>query len=245
LTDPHVWLSTEIKRKRPELQMTITVYGAALSPFVRKVRVVLAEKGIEYKHDPVSPFAPPDYFLAISPLKRIPVLRDESEGPDATLADSSAICGYLEKKFPATPLYPAKPFDYGRTLWIEEYADSDFVGTIGGGVFRAVVVAKLMRKEPDLALAKDTWETKAPRFFDYFEKELGNRTNFVGNALTLADIAVASPFVNAAHAGFAPDASKYPNLVRFLKAIHARSSFAASIAEERKMLTPLGIPYAA
>ena len=224
--------------------MTITVYGAALSPFVRKVRVVLAEKGLEYKHDPVSPFAPPDYFLEISPLKRIPVLRDDSEGLDATLADSSAICGYLEKKYPATALYPSKPFDYGRALWLEEYADSDFIATIGGGLFRAVIVNKLMQKEPDFAMANDTWETKAPRFLAYFEKELGARNNFVGNSFTLADIAVASPFVNAAHAGFAPDAAKYPNLTRFLKATHARPSFAACIAQERKFLTPVGIPYA-
>jgi glutathione S-transferase len=211
---------------------------------VRKVRVALSEKGLEYKHDPVSPFAPPDYFLEISPLKRIPVLRDESEGPDATLADSSAICGYLEKKYPAPALYPSKPYDYGRALWLEEYADSDFIATMGGGIFRPVVIAKLMRKEPDFAGAKDAWETKAPRFLDYFEKELGNRAHFVGDALTVADIAVASPFVNAAHAGFAPDAARYPGLVRFLKAMHARPGFAASIAEERKMLTPLGIAYA-
>lgn len=206
--------------------------------------MALAEKGLEYKLDPVSPFAPPDYFLEISPLKRVPVLRDDSEGPDATLADSSAICGFLERKYPTPALYPAKPFDYGRTLWLEEYADSDFIGTIGGGLFRAVVVNKLMRKEADFDLANDTWTNKAPRFLDYFEKELAGRDHFIGNTLTLADIAVASPFVNAAHAGFAPDAEKYPGLSRFLKAMHARPSFAASIDQERKFLTPLGIPYA-
>lgn len=225
--------------------MTITLYGAALSPFVRKVRVVLAEKGLEYKHDPVSPFAPPDYFLEISPLKRVPVLRDDSEGPDATLPDSSAICGYLERKHPNPPLYPAQAFAYGRALWIEEFADSDFIATVGGGVFRPTVIAKLMKKEPDFALANETWETKAPRFLSFFEKELNLRPHFVGDALTLADIAVASPFVNAAHAGFAPDAATYPGLSRFLKAMHARPSFAACIAEERKMLERLGIPYAA
>lgn len=224
--------------------MTITVYGAAISPFVRKVRVALAEKGLDHKHDPVNVFTPPDYFLEISPLKRIPVLRDDSEGADATLADSSAICGYLERKHPTPALYPAKAFDYGRTLWIEEYADSEFVGTLGAGLFRAVVVNMLMRKEPDFDLAKDTWTNKAPRFLEYFEKELAGRNHFVANELTIADIAVASPFVNAAHAGFAPDAARYPGLTRFLKAMHARPSFAATIAAERKMLTPLGIPYA-
>jgi glutathione S-transferase len=40
--------------------MTLTVYGVALSPFVRKVRVFLAEKGLDYKLEQVSIFPPPD-----------------------------------------------------------------------------------------------------------------------------------------------------------------------------------------
>lgn len=224
--------------------MTITLYGAAISPFVRKTRVALAEKGLAYNHEPVSPFAPPPEFLDISPLKRIPVLRDDSEGPDATLPDSSVICAYLERKYPAPALYPTQAFAYGRALWLEEYADTDFIGTIGGGLFRAVVVNMLMKKEPDHAMAQDTWSTKAPRFLEFFEKELKGGSHFVGDSFTIADIAVASPFVNAAHAGFAPDAARYPNLVRFLKATHARPSFAACIDEERKLLSRLNLPYA-
>lgn len=129
-------------------------------------------------------------------------------------------------------------------MWLEEYADSDFVAAVGPGIFRAVVINKLMRKEPDFALAKDTWEQKAPRFLDYFEKELGARAHYVGDTLTIADIAIASPFVNAAHAGYAPDAARHPNLVRFLKAMHTRPSFAACIDEEQKLLAPLGLKYA-
>lgn len=224
--------------------MTLTVIGAPLSPFVRKVRAVLVEKKLEYKLDPISPFAPPADFEKISPLKRIPVLRDDSEGPDATIADSSAICAYLEKKFPATPLYPSAPFAYAQALWFEEYADTDFVAATGLGMFRPVVLNALTGKAPDLATARDTWETKVPRFLQYYEQKLQGRSHFVGDSLTIADIAVASPFVNVAHAGFAPDAATYPNLVRFLKETLARPSFAASIAQERKVLAPTGLAYA-
>lgn len=224
--------------------MTLTVIGAPLSPFVRKVRVVLAEKKLDYKLDPVSPFAPPAGFEKISPLKRIPVLRDDSVGPDATIADSSAICGYLEKRFPEPALYPAEPFAYGQALWFEEYADSEFVATTGLGMFRPVVLNALMGKAPDLATAQDTWETKVPRFLDYYESHLTGRRHFVGDNLTIADIAVASPFVNVAHAGFAPDATKYPNLLRFLKETLARPGFASSIAQEQKVLAATGIKYA-
>jgi glutathione S-transferase len=224
--------------------MTLTVIGAPLSPFVRKVRAVLAEKKLEYKLDPVSPFAPPAGFEKISPLKRIPVLRDDSVGPDATIADSSAICGYLEKKCPEPALYPSEPFAYGQALWFEEYADSDFVATTGLGMFRPVVLNALTGKAPDLATAKDVWETKVPRFLDYYEAHLVGRRYFVGDTFTIADIAVASPFVNVAHAGFAPDTTTYPNLSRFLKETLARPSFAASIAQERKVLSATGLAYA-
>jgi glutathione S-transferase len=52
---------------------------------------------------------------------------------------------------------------------------------------------------------------------------------------------VATHFVNFAHAGYAPDAQKWPNLARFLKAIHARPSFAACIAEESGFVAKLGL----
>lgn len=206
--------------------------------------MVLAEKQLEYKLDPVSPFAPPADFEKISPLKRIPVLRDDSEGPDALIPDSSAICAYLEKKFPTPALYPSAPFAYARALWFEEYADSDFVATTGLGMFRPVVLNALMKKAPDLDLAKDTWEAKLPRFLQYYEEQLNGRSHFIGDSFTIADIAVASPFVNVAHAGFAPDEARYPNLVRFLKTTLARPSFAACVAHELKALAPTGLKYA-
>jgi glutathione S-transferase len=58
--------------------MTLTVLGASVSPYVRKVRVVLEEKGIAYKLEPISPMQPPDWFREVSPLGRIPVLKDAS-----------------------------------------------------------------------------------------------------------------------------------------------------------------------
>lgn len=111
-------------------------------------------------------------------------------------------------------------------------------------MFRPVVINMLMKKEPDRALAQDTWDNKVQRFLGYYEKELGSRPYFVGDSFSIADIAVASPFVNAAHAGFAPDETRYPNLVRFLKATLARPGFAACIKGELKVLAPLGLTYA-
>ncbi len=221
--------------------MGLIVYGAPLSPFVRKVRVVLAEKGLDYKLDPITPFPAPDWYKEISPLGRIPVLRDEDVGPDATLPDSSVICAYLERKKPEPALYPKDNFAYGRALWFEEYADSELASNIGMGVFRPVVLAKLMGQASDRAAAEKAIAEKLPKYFAYLDKEIGGNEFYVGGAFSIADISVATHFVNFAHAGYSVDEKKWPNLARYVKAIHARPSFAACIAEESGFVAKLGL----
>lgn len=219
--------------------MGFIVYGAALSPFVRKARVFLAEKGLDYTLEQVNIFPAPDWFAEISPLRRIPVVKDEENG--VTLPDSSVICAYLEKKHPERALYPAGLEDYARALWFEEYGDSELASNIGMGMFRPMVVNKLMGKESDRETAEKTLNEKLPRYFKYLEAEIGQKDFLVGGTFSLADISIATHFANLAHTGYSVDEKAYPNLVRYVKAIHARPSFAACIAEESKLISKLGL----
>ncbi|MDE0884005.1 MAG: glutathione S-transferase family protein [Myxococcota bacterium] len=66
--------------------MSLILYGAPLSPFVRKVEVLLREKGAEFESEPVNIMPMPDWFKEISPAKRIPVLRDLSVGREGARA---------------------------------------------------------------------------------------------------------------------------------------------------------------
>ncbi len=209
--------------------MSLTVIGGNVSPFVRKVRVFCAEKGIDYDLEPVNPFAAPDDFREISPLGRIPVLRDG----ELHVPDSSVICVYLERKHPEPALYPDDTAELARTLWLEEYMDDGVIPKAAGRVFFPLVLQPLMTgKPPDetepLRIAGDV----LPPFYEYLEKELGSDEFYVGGRLTLADIAIASPFVNLRHAGIAPDRSQFPDLRAFLDRMHARPSFKACIEEE-------------
>ncbi|MEL7446727.1 MAG: glutathione S-transferase family protein, partial [Pseudomonadota bacterium] len=95
----------------------LVIYGTPVSPFVRKVAAVCLIKQADFEIEAVNVFDPPEWFVEISPMKRIPVLRDRSiatEGVDGTIADSSAICAYVEKKHPETALYPRDAFALGR-----------------------------------------------------------------------------------------------------------------------------------
>ncbi len=105
------------------------VHGVNASPFVRKVRVALAEKGIDYELIPVMPMGVSDEFKKISPLGKIPVF----EADDGfTLPDSSCILPYLERIQPDPSLYPKDAKDFGWALFLEEYADSKLAETVGG-----------------------------------------------------------------------------------------------------------------
>ncbi len=216
--------------------MTITIYGGSVSPFVRKVRVVLAEKGVAYELDQVNPFMPPPEFLLISPLKRIPVLRDSDVPEPNTLPDSSIICDYLEHKFPNPPLYPKDSFERARALWIEEYCDSIVATNVGSGLFFERIVKKMLRQQPDESICQKTLTEKLPPLFDYLNKEVAGREFAVGNAFSIADAAIGTMFVNFLHAGETIDAGRWTDLAKYVARIHARPSFKALIDEESPLV---------
>lgn len=207
------------------------VYGVNASPFVRKVRVFLAEKGLEYQLDPVIPGqAPPDY-RKMSPLGKIPAFKDG----DRTLCDSSIICAYLERTAPEPRLYPADPYEYARALWFEEFADGGMTPVVGPKIFFKKVVGPRFFNQPcNDAEVKEAVEKELPPLLDYLESQLGGDF-FVGNSLTIGDIGVATQFVNLKHAGVGVDAKRWPKLAAFVQRMHARPSFAPLIAEETAM----------
>ena len=80
----------------------VRVIGTYISPYVRKVLVVLDLKGIGYQIDPIIPFMGDERFSRVSPVRRIPVLIDDR----VALADSTVICQYLDDRYPDPPIFP-------------------------------------------------------------------------------------------------------------------------------------------
>jgi glutathione S-transferase len=209
--------------------MAFKIIGAGLSPFVRKTRAFFAEKGIPYELEPLIPFGVSAEYKRKSPLGKIPCLEHDGRA----LPDSSVICAYVEKVQPQPPLYPSDPWDYARALWFEEYADGGVVANAMAPIFVERVVKKLMGGQPDEARAKETEEKVLPGYCDYLEGQLGDQQYLVGGRFSIADIAVASPFVNLAHAGVKLDAKRWPKLAAYLDRIHSRPSFKGLIEEDR------------
>ncbi|MET0428333.1 MAG: glutathione S-transferase family protein, partial [Microvirga sp.] len=101
------------------------VYGTGYSPYVRKILVALAEKGVPYEHVPCMFHAPDAAFQAASPLGKIPAIDDDG----FKLSESMAINLYLAKKHgklqPATPQSEAKAIQW--SFWAAHEVDRQVV----------------------------------------------------------------------------------------------------------------------
>ena len=92
----------------------ITLYDAARCPYCARVRIVLAEKGIEYETVEIDLDDRPAWIYEKNPLGKVPVL----EEGEFVLAESAVVNEYLEERYPEPALWPADPAEraFGRLL---------------------------------------------------------------------------------------------------------------------------------
>ncbi len=205
----------------------LVIHGVNLSPFVRKVRIALAEKGIEYELKPVFPSV--DELEPINPLKKIPVLEEDG----FTVPDSSVIIAYLERRQPDPPLHPKDDRQFAQALFLEEYADTKLTEATLPFLVQNVINTRFLGGEADPAALDAAREAQGP-IFGYLEGRLGTNTRdgIIGGRFSVADIALGSPFVSMQQGGGEIDASRWPKLAAYIRAVHARPSFKALIEEE-------------
>lgn len=105
-----------------------------LCPYVQRALIVAAEKGIALDRTSIDLAAKPDWFLAVSPTGKVPLLRvTGAGGAEHVLFESAAICEYLDETTPP-PLLPADPLERARQRAFVEFASgtlSDIAGLYG------------------------------------------------------------------------------------------------------------------
>jgi glutathione S-transferase len=218
--------------------MSYTLLGMPGSPFVRKARVCLLEKGLAFTDEFVNIFPVPAGFEKVNPMRRVPVLRFEHDGSTVHLADTTAIAAFLDRAHPAPRLLPDDPVALGRALMWEELADTTLAAVVGLGIFRPLVTHQFTGKPVDHARVRRALEQKLPPLFDALTGELGERPHFT-EGFGIVDIAVATQFVNLHHAGQRMDPARWPVLASWLDRVLARDSFAACLEWERHLPAPV------
>lgn len=210
------------------------VYGSSLSPFVRKVLVFAEEKDLDLEIRPGGIAGGGAEFDETSPFRKMPGFRDPGadNGRDFTISDSTAIVTYLEAKHHTPNMIPLAPAERARTIWFDEFADTIVGKAMGAMFFNRLVAPLFLKREGDEAAAAAAERDELPPIMDYLEKVVPESGFLVDDRITLADIAVASPFANLRHIGVTIDAGRWPKASAYIDAILARSAFATLIAEE-------------
>lgn len=207
------------------------LYGSSFSPFVRKVLAFAAEKGIELDNKPLAFASDDPGFLAASPFRKMPALEDG----DFRIADSSAIVHYLEAKHPQPALIPSEPAARARTIWWDELADTLLFACMGKLFFNRVVAPRFLGRPGDLDLAAKAEAEELPPLLSYLEAHAPEPGRFlVEDRITLADIAIASPFANMRHAEV--DIGGHPRFAAWVDTILARPSFSTWIDRETRFM---------
>jgi glutathione S-transferase len=221
---------------------TMIVYGSILSPFVRKVAMFAAEKGVAVELKRGGMGQGGDEFAEASPFSKMPALRDPGAdgGRDFTISDSTAIVSYIEAKHLEPNLIPADPIGRARTIWYDEFADT-IVCKMGTAIFfNRWVAPKALGRPGDEAVAAAAERDELPSILDYLERVIPDSGFLVDDRITLADMAVAAPFVNLGYVGVDLDGTRWPRTAAYLDAILGRAAFAGLLAAGDRFVEKIG-----
>jgi glutathione S-transferase len=166
----------------------IRLFHVPLSPFCRKVRLSLAEKKLEVELVEERYWEKGADFLRRNPAGKVPVLRID----DMVLSESSAICEYIEEKYPSASLMPSDPEGRYEVRRLVSWFDDKFHHEVTSNLLYERVNRKLMKSGyPDSKNVKAG--AKAIKFhLDYMAWLLDRRRWLAGDAMTLADFAAAA-----------------------------------------------------
>jgi glutathione S-transferase len=208
------------------------IFGAYLSPFVRKVVLAMEHKGVEFELVNAAPGMLPEGYELKHPLKKIPTFQDE----EICVPDSSVICQYLDDKYPEAKIIPTDPVLKAKALWIEEFSDSKLAETCGGALFFQRFMKPLFGKKSNEEMVEKNLNGPMKEALAYLDSVCLERESsfLVGKTVTVADFAVVSHFINAKYVGYEPDIVEFPNFVAYMKAMCATDLFAKRIAAEEK-----------
>jgi glutathione S-transferase/RNA polymerase-associated protein len=200
----------------------IHLYDDVFSPYARKVRIVLYEKGVAFERiRALHGDCNRTDFLHVNPRAEVPALVEE----DFSLFDSTVICEYLEDTHPKPPLYPAAPRARARCRLIEDLADTQL-----DAATYAVAVVELGRGESDPALhaaaARDL-----ERLYGELERALVAGGDFFCGDYSVADVAVYPHLVGANFLGFPVDPARHPRLFAWTGRLAARPAVARDDAD--------------
>ncbi|XOV87738.1 MAG: glutathione S-transferase family protein [Pseudomonadota bacterium] len=235
----------------------LTLCDSPISPCCMKVRLALAEKGLDYETRAmnlgVKENLEPEY-LALNPKGVVPTLIDDG----IPIIESTLINEYLDDAFPEPPLKPSDPYARVQMRLWTKFLDEELHPANGAVIWPILSLFRLRQQDPDevrAMLAKHPDPKRVHRQLQIFdqglsapvvgegikvfaraveklESALADSKYLAGSTYSLADIAL-TPYVNEVmHFGLDDLAKDAPRLHDWFDRIRERSSFSAAITDK-------------
>jgi len=177
------------------------LYHLWLSPFCRKVRLVLHEKRLEFELRAESVWERREEFLAINPAGEVPVL---IEADGSTISGSEAIAEFLDEVHPDPPLIGRQALQRAEVRRLVQWFDGKF----NTEVTENLVGEKMMKRflclgEPDSKVVR-AGHANIHTHLDYITYLIDRRKWLAGDTLSLADLTAAAHLSSVDYIGDVP-----------------------------------------
>lgn len=165
------------------------LFHLPLSPYSRKVRLALAEKRIPFDMRVERVWERREEFLTMNPACTVPVLVEDN---GLTIADSTAICEYLDEAYPDMPLLGRTLAERVEVRRLVAWFDGKFHAEVGANLHYEKQMKRLMgRGNPDATAIRAGYANLRPHL-EYIGWLAETRPWLAGTSLTLADLAAAA-----------------------------------------------------
>ncbi len=161
------------------------LYHFPLSPFSRKIRIILKEKELDFELIPENYWERRQEFLALSPSGEVPVLVENDE---LVLHDSIAIAEFLEESYREKPMLPPNTKDRAETRAIANWFDNKFYNEVTRYIFNEKILKFYKGSGEPNSEAIRAGKANIHSHLDYISYLLRKRKWLAGDEFSLADI---------------------------------------------------------
>ena len=195
---------------------SMTLFSDASDHYSHRVRMVVAEKGVNVEIVDVSPGRKPEDLAEINPYNTLPTLLDR----ELVLFESTVIMEYLDERFPHPPLLPVYPVARAQSRSLIHRIEKDWTRSVDllmSGRSREPTLAKARRELTESMIAV------APVFAD--------KPFFMSDEFTLVDCCVAPILWRLKYMGIKLPERKARPMRKYMREIFSRPSFRGSLTE--------------
>ena len=198
-----------------------TLYHFPLSPFSRKVRILMKEKELDFDLVTENFWERRRDFLAMNPSSQVPVLVDGNEG---IFSDSTAICEYIEEKYKANPMIGDSIIERGEVRRLAGWFNNKFYYEVTKYILDEKVFKHYKKLGSPNSEAIRAGKSNINYHMDYITFLTKSRKWLAGEKFSLADITAASHLSALDYLGDVPWDS-HPEVKEWYALVKSRPSF--------------------